>query len=195
MGSFASGFFPIPNTIDFQFVFAAASFEDNLTIYMCLIITFTIFFILLIWAIITDMRDIRQLVVPFMFDNKKDDYYLYELLVETGPLNSHSTTSNISFILSGEEATTEVRCFSDPDRHLFKSGALDSFLMSTPYPLGDLTNMKIWTDSTGLADQGAWYLFSITITDVQTGKKYRFVADQWLALDRGTFEVIFNIFY
>jgi hypothetical protein len=34
----------------------------------------------------------------------------------------------------------------------------------------------------------AWYLMCITVHDVQTGKVTRFVADQWLAIDRGTFE-------
>ena len=128
-----------------------------------------------------------------MFDNNPNDNYFYEILVETGPLNSHSTTSNINFILSGEDDTTEVRCFTDPNRHIFKSGALDAFLLSTDRPLGELEYMQIWTDSSGLADLGAWYLFSITITDVQTGEKYRFIADQWLALDRGTYEVFKKI--
>ena len=34
----------------------------------------------------------------------------------------------------------------------------------------------------------AWYLLSILVHDIQTGEITRFVADQWLALDRGTFE-------
>ena len=34
----------------------------------------------------------------------------------------------------------------------------------------------------------AWYLLSVLIHDVQTGEVTRFVADQWLSVDRGTFE-------
>jgi len=37
-------------------------------------------------------------------------------------------------------------------------------------------------------EMSAWYLMCITVHDVQTGKINRFVADQWLAIDRGTFE-------
>lgn len=48
--------------------------------------------------------------------------------------------------------------------------------------------MRVWTDSSGLGDKGAWYLLSISIKDVQTGERTRFIADQWLAVDRGTFE-------
>ena len=32
------------------------------------------------------------------------------------------------------------------------------------------------------------YYFSILVHNVQTGEVNRFVADQWLAIDRGTFE-------
>ena len=32
--SFATGFLPVPNKIDFQFVFAHATFEDNMTIFV-----------------------------------------------------------------------------------------------------------------------------------------------------------------
>ena len=34
----------------------------------------------------------------------------------------------------------------------------------------------------------AWYLLSVLVHDVQTGEVTRFVADQWLSVDRGTFE-------
>lgn len=66
---------------------------------------------------------------------------------------------------------------------------MDAFLMATEGPLGELQYMRIWTDSSGLGDAGAWYLMSITIMDVQSGEKFRFIADQWLAVDRGTYEV------
>ena len=107
--SFGSGFFPEPNTIDFDFIFAHASFEDNLTIYLCLIITFTLYLLALIWALLRDRKDLAALVVPVVCDNDPADRYFYELLVETGPLGSHSTTSNIGFLLAGEDDDTGAR--------------------------------------------------------------------------------------
>ena len=209
--SFATGFFPEVNTIDFDFVFAHASFEDNLTIYLCMIIVFILFLIAMIWAIWRDIKDKRnvkppikfvlstfflsdkiifffQIVAPFMKDNDKKDTYFYEILVETGPLESHSTTSKVEFILTGDDDETDVRCFSDEDRTLFRKGALDPFLMSTQYPLGDLRYLRIWHDNSGLSDSGAWYLMSVVVYDVQTGITTRFHADQWLAIDRGDYE-------
>ena len=124
-----------------------------------------------------------------MNDNHPDDLYFYEVQVETGPLGSHGTTSKIYFQLDGQEDDTGTRCFYDPDRpEIFNSGGLDSFNMAVPKPLGDLNYMRIWNDNSGLGDSGAWYLLSITITDVQTGDRFRFVADQWIAIDRGTYE-------
>ena len=97
--SFATGFFPQPNTIDFKFVFAQNSFSDNLTIFLLLIISFSFYLLLMIWAIIKDIKDDKSLPVPFMRDNHPDDKYLYEIIVETGPSDNHATTASINFIL------------------------------------------------------------------------------------------------
>ncbi len=123
-----------------------------------------------------------------MLDNHPDDKYFYELVVDTGPQDNNATTATINFILSGDDEDTEVRCFDDCERETFKKGARDGFLMSVPRPLGPLQYLRIWTDSHGLGEMGSWYLMSITVHDVQTGEVTRFIADQWLALDRGTFE-------
>lgn len=57
--SFGSAFFPEVNTIDFEFIFAHASFENNLTIYLWLIISFIIYLSCLIYAFIKDRRDVK----------------------------------------------------------------------------------------------------------------------------------------
>ncbi len=116
MTPFATGFFPEINTIDFDFVFAAASFQNNVTIYLFLIICFTTYLLFMIWAFIRDKKDARLVMSPFMVDNHPEDTYMYEILVETGPLASHATTAEINFVLFGEEDETEVRCFNDPER-------------------------------------------------------------------------------
>jgi hypothetical protein len=45
------------NTIDFEFVFAAAAFEDNLTIYLAIIIILIFYIIAMIWAVRKDIKD------------------------------------------------------------------------------------------------------------------------------------------
>ena len=100
--------------------------------------------------------------MPVLRDNHPDDKYLYEIVVETGPNDNHATTSNIYFVLSGSECDTEVRCFSDDERNIFKKGARDGFLMSVAHPLGSLDYLRIWTDSSGLGEMSAWYLLRYT---------------------------------
>ena len=66
-----------------------------------------------------------------MLDNRPDDVYFYEILVQTGPMLSHGTNSKVQFILTGEDHETQVRTLSDPAKNFFKKGDLDAFLMTT----------------------------------------------------------------
>ncbi len=58
--SFATGWFPEPNTIDFNFVFAIDSFSDNSTIFTLLIITIILYLICMIWATWKDIKDDKR---------------------------------------------------------------------------------------------------------------------------------------
>lgn len=58
--AFATGFLPQLNTIDFEFIFTASSFQDNMTIFLFFIICFSFYIIMMIWAIIKDMKDIKE---------------------------------------------------------------------------------------------------------------------------------------
>jgi hypothetical protein len=121
LSQYASGFYPEVNTIDFELVFSKNSISDGLTIFMCLIVTFTVYLICMIFALINDKKDLKKLAVPFLLDNDPQDMYMYEILVETGPLYVHATTSNIYFILTGDEETTGQRCFTDPKGEKFQA--------------------------------------------------------------------------
>ena len=71
-----------------------------------------------------------QLKPHWMKDNHVNDLYFYEIIVQTGPMLSHGTTSKVQFILTGEDDETDVRTLSDPTKNFFTKGALDTFLMS-----------------------------------------------------------------
>jgi hypothetical protein len=57
--SFVTGFMPQPNTVDFDFIFAAPSFSDNMTIFMLIIVTFIVYLCMMIWAILKDKKDLK----------------------------------------------------------------------------------------------------------------------------------------
>ena len=82
--AFGTGFFTIPNTVDFNYIFAAASFEDNLTIYLTVVFTLTSLAVLMIWAKVNDHRDKEKLVTHKCPDNSPEDCYMYEVLTFTG---------------------------------------------------------------------------------------------------------------
>ena len=44
------GVFVLPNTIDFNYVFAAGSFSDNMTIYMTIIFCLLLYGLMYVWA-------------------------------------------------------------------------------------------------------------------------------------------------
>ena len=58
--SFATGFFPEVNSIDFEFVFTAGDFEDNVTVYMFLDIALICYICWMIWAIFKDRQDEKK---------------------------------------------------------------------------------------------------------------------------------------
>lgn len=55
--------------------------------------------------------------------------------------------------------------------------------------MGDLQFLRIWHDNSGLGPNGSWYLSFIVFRDVQTGKKYEFIVNNWLAVEHGDGQV------
>jgi polycystin 1L2 len=48
--AFGSGVFVVANDIDFEYIFAEAGFEDNLTVYIALLVSIIFYLLLTIWA-------------------------------------------------------------------------------------------------------------------------------------------------
>ncbi|XP_023225224.1 uncharacterized protein LOC111626157 [Centruroides sculpturatus] len=182
--SFGGGFFVTPNTVDFAYVFANAGFADNVTIYMTIIVTLLLYIILLIWARRQDKKDTEKLGATPLPDNDPQDRYLYEMTVFTGDKDAAATDSQVHFILSGEDDETSVRTFGDSKRKIFRRGAMDTFVMSVARPLGKLNYIRIWHDNKGKGKFRSWFLSFIVVRDVQTGAKFEFVVNKWLAVEK-----------
>jgi len=189
LSSFGTGFFAAPNKIDFDYIFTETDFEDNVTILMFILVTIVAFFTTLIWSLIKDKEDIEKIKPHWMKDNAEEDHYFYEVVVQTGPMMSHGTHSKVQMVLTGEDNATQIRTLSDPEHpEFFKKGCMDTFVMSVDKPLGHLQYLKIWHDNSGIREMQPWYLSYMIIQDIQTGEKFRFLADRWLAIDRDEFE-------
>ena len=60
MTSFGTGFFKTENDINFNFNFADFDFADHTTVFAVILVFFILFLVVLIWAQIHDMKDVKM---------------------------------------------------------------------------------------------------------------------------------------
>ena len=51
--------------------------------------------------------------------------------------------------------------------------------------------LRVWHDNSGQGKMKSWYLNHVIIRDVQTDKKYNFIANRWWAVEEDDGQVIF----
>lgn len=96
---FAGGFIVLPAAIDFDYVWANASFEKNMTIYLTIIIICSLYIILFIWTRYMDWKDNKKNKVNLLNDNNKQDDCFYELIFFTGSRKEAGTDSKVFFTI------------------------------------------------------------------------------------------------
>ena len=159
-------------------------------------------------------RDLRNMASKLLPDNQKEDSYVYEILgkflsrlnkvlyrafipytwyltwtfstVLTGSQSQATCKSKVQFILTGEKEESDIRTLP---RITFQRGGIDSFVMTTRKSLGALQYLRIWHDNTGVGNFASWFLGAVIVRDLQTGDKYQFANDRWLAVEYGDGEV------
>jgi hypothetical protein len=98
--SFAGGLVVLPQTINFQHVFANGSFTKNPFIYVTVIVVTCIYILFALWAKYMDMRDRKRANIVLLKDNHPLDDYFYELIVFTGNRSESGTRSKVIMSLS-----------------------------------------------------------------------------------------------
>ncbi len=96
---FAGGFVVLPDSIDFDYVFAHASFAENMTIYVTVIIISCIYIVLVVFCMYMDRWDVAKTRIYLLDDNDPDELYFYEILVYTGRRINSGTESNVRFFV------------------------------------------------------------------------------------------------
>ncbi|KAA0203316.1 hypothetical protein HAZT_HAZT006197, partial [Hyalella azteca] len=130
--SFGSGFLPMPNPIDFSYVFANAGFAENLTIYLTIILSLSFYIIGLIYARIKDKKDLQYVGATPLPENRPEDHYVYELYVFTGFQPNSGTKSKVNFLLTGDWGDSDIRTLQDHHRRILYTGAQDHFVLTVP---------------------------------------------------------------
>lgn len=115
----------------------------------------------------------------------------YDVTVKTGDANWAGTNANVWMNLygvrrfSGETFDAGNFQLSDKGSNKFEKGSKRTFRVTTPSDckLGDIYGLRIEQDHTGAEPD--WYLVSIELKDVSSGKTKTFLCNGWLSEKTG----------
>ena len=119
-------------------------------------------------------------MIPFV-DNDPRDRFLYENTVWTGRWPNGGTTANVSLIVAGDEAETDARPLYCSEKRVLQRSQIDSFYMTTPLYLGNLTHVRAFHDNNG--ENSSWFFSRMLVEDLHTGKKFYFIPNRWLSIE------------
>ena len=181
---FAGGWLVLPASINFEYVWANASFEKNLNIYLTIIVILVLYVLVGVWARFMDIKDAKKIGIAVLDDNDPLDHYFYEVTVFTGAGIQAETESKVSLVVAGDEDETQVRLLQAKNRRSFRRDGIDTFIMSVPRCLGNLSYVRVGHDNSGRGSSASWYLKFVVVQDLQTSDKFLFLCERWLALEK-----------
>ncbi|KAG8001601.1 Polycystic kidney disease protein 1-like 2, partial [Nibea albiflora] len=181
---FGSSFFVMPNDVDISRTAELfATVTQNYVVLALLCAFFGLYLVTLLWACYADRRASSKRKMTLLEDNHAGALYNYLISVQTGHRKNAGTTANVTVKLSGSEGESDTHTLTDPDKPVFERGAVDMFLLATPFPLGEVRNVRLQHDNSG--GRPSWYINKVTIQDLQTRQVWQFFCDCWLSADRG----------
>ncbi|XP_028291886.1 polycystic kidney disease protein 1-like 2 [Gouania willdenowi] len=181
--TFGGSFFVTPNLVDpSRSAELFATFADN-PVVVCFVMALVIlYFLVLVWARWKDVKDTSKVNVTVLRDNNPLDRYYYLLSVKTGHRIGASTSSQVTITLLGAETNSEPHHLTDAKKQVFQRGAMDMFLLSTPFSLGNLQAIRMWHNNSGNSPD--WFVSSVSVQDLQTKQKWYFLCNCWLSVDQ-----------
>ncbi|XP_032386246.1 polycystic kidney disease protein 1-like 2 [Etheostoma spectabile] len=182
--SFGSSFFVTPNIVDpSRTAELFGTFAENPVVVCFVGSLFLAYLLVLVWARRKDIQDTAKVKVTVLEDNDPMDEYRYLLSVNTGHRRGASTSSQVTITLLGAEGNSEPHHLTNPKKRVFQRGAVDLFLLTTPFSLGELQGIRLWHNNSG--SHPAWYVGNVVVQDLQTEQKWHFLCNSWLAIDMG----------
>ncbi|KAM3607032.1 uncharacterized protein V6R79_000867 [Siganus canaliculatus] len=179
---FGSSFFVTPNLVDpSRTAELFASFAENPVVVCFVGALFVAYFVVVVWARRKDTKDATKVKVTVLEDNNPVDEHRYLLSVSTGHRRGAATSSQVTITLLGTEGNSEPHHLSDPEKSVFERGAVDLFLLTTPFSLGDLQGIRLWHNNSG--SHPDWYVGNVMVQDLQTEQKFHFLCNSWLGID------------
>ncbi|KAK2085511.1 Polycystic kidney disease protein 1-like 2 [Saguinus oedipus] len=181
---FGSTFLVMPNAVDIhQTAELFATFEDNPVVVTTVGCLCVVYVLVVIWARRKDAQDQAKVKVTVLEDNDPLAQYHYLVTIYTGHRRGAATSSKVTVTLYGLDGESEPHHLSDPDTPIFERGAVDAFLLSTLFPLGELQSLRLWHDNSG--DRPSWYVSRVLVYDLAMDRKWYFLCNSWLSINVG----------
>ncbi|XP_039867914.1 polycystic kidney disease protein 1-like 2 [Simochromis diagramma] len=179
---FGSSFFVIPNLVDVSRTAELFATFTNNPVVVCFVgAIFCAYLLVVVWARRKDMQDSVKVKITVLEDNDPLAQYRYLLSINTGHRHGASTSSQVTITLLGTEGESEPHHLTDSEKPVFERGGGDMFLLTTHFSLGELQSIRLWHDNSG--DHPAWYVSKVMVQDLETGQKWHFLCNSWLAVD------------
>ncbi|KAG1926582.1 polycystic kidney disease protein 1-like [Pimephales promelas] len=176
---FGSSFFVMPNQVDLSQTAALFStVNENYIVVSLLSCFFALYLVGVMWAWYADRKALRTRKMTLLEDNHPCAQYNYLLYVQTGHRRGAGTTAKVMMTLQFSEGESESYRMSDPEKPMFERGAVDVFLLSIPFSLGELQSIEISHDNSGRSPD--WYLDKVQAQDLQTMEVSHFLCSSWL---------------
>nr|XP_020466514.1 polycystic kidney disease protein 1-like 2 [Monopterus albus] len=181
---FGSSFFVMPNLVDVSRTAELFATFTNNPVVVCFVgAIFVAYLLVVIWAHRKDIQDSAKVKITVLEDNDPLAEYRYMLHISTGHRHGASTSAQVTIMVLGTEGESEPHHLTDPEKPVFERGGVDMFLLTTHFSLGDLQSIRLWHDNSG--DHPAWYVNKVMMQDLETGQKWHFLCNSWLAVDVG----------
>lgn len=110
--------------------------------------------------------------------------YQYKVSIETGMWFGNGTTADVSIDIYGSANTSGPIQLtnSETDKYFFSRSSVNTFIISLPYSLGNIYQVKVQHDNGG--PDPSWFLKDIIIVDMASDEKWFFVANRWIAVHK-----------
>uniref|UniRef100_A0A671XN96 Polycystic kidney disease 1 like 2a n=1 Tax=Sparus aurata TaxID=8175 RepID=A0A671XN96_SPAAU len=181
---FGSSFFVMPNLVDVSRTTELFATFTNNPVVVCFVgAIFAVYIMVVVWARRKDIQDSAKVKITVLEDNDPLAEYRYMLTFSTGHRHGAATSSQVTITLLGTEGESEPHHLTDSEKPVFERGGMDMFLLTTHFSLGDLQSIRLWHDNSGA--HPAWYVNKVMVQDLESGQKWHFLCNSWLAVDVG----------
>ncbi|XP_036950669.1 polycystic kidney disease protein 1-like 2 isoform X1 [Acanthopagrus latus] len=181
---FGSSFFVMPNLVDVSRTAELFATFTNNPVVVCFVgAIFAVYVMVVVWARRKDIQDSAKVKITVLEDNDPLAEYRYMLTFSTGHRHGAATSSQVTITLLGTEGESEPHHLTDSEKPVFERGGMDMFLLTTHFSLGDLQSIRLWHDNSGA--HPAWYVNKVMVQDLESGQKWHFLCNSWLAVDVG----------